>query len=249
MAARSGASPVVVVADAYQYVVGYTFSPAAGFQEAFRKHITNDARGIGMTSPVILPDGHSVLRGSSEPNQYWLLFAGPHPSNLPEIVLENATLIPTLTADGRMITLTQTGVTAWRTYPRVEVALVAPIGVKGPAVASRNHVFISTGSSLVTLDANTLQVVARFDWQGGGCSSPAIGADGRVYAMAGETLYVFPAPPCRMLHACPGEVTVPGGNVVFHPQNPFSNQVTSPVFQTTPAWSGGGLSQPGVAPK
>ena len=56
-----------------------------------------------------------------------------------------------------MITLATTEVTAWRTYPRVEVALVAPIGVNAPAAASRNHLFISTGSALVTLDANTLQ--------------------------------------------------------------------------------------------
>jgi hypothetical protein len=100
---------------------------------------------------------------------------------------------------------------------------------------------------LLTFDANTFHRVGYFEWHGGGRSSPAIGADGRVYAIAGETLYVFPA--CRLLHACLGEVTLPGGNVVFHSQNPFSNQVTSPVFHTTPAWSGGGLSQPAAAPK
>ena len=255
MVARSGA-PEVVVADGYQYVVGYTLSPATGFQETFRKHITNDERGIGMTSPVILRDGHSVLGGWTdigERGQAWLLFAGPHPNNMPEIVLEDATLIPSLTADGRILTVATTGVTAWRTHPRVEGALVASMRLvnisAAPATSSRNHVIISLGNALLTFDANTFQRVGYFEWQGGGRSSPAIGADGRVYAMAGETLYVFPAPPCRMLHACPGEVTVPGGNVVFHPQNPFSNQVTSPVFQTTPAWSGGGLSQPGVAPK
>jgi hypothetical protein len=255
IAARSGASPVVVAADAYQYVVGYTFSPATGFQETFRKHITNDERGIGMTSPVILLDGHSVF-GSwtdiGERGQAWLLFAGPHPDNLPEIVLEDPTRIPTLTADGRILTLAKTGVAAWRTYPRVDGALVAPMRLDGipyaPATSSRNHVFISLGSSILSFDANTFQRVGYFEWQGGGGSSPAIGPDGRVYAMAGETLYIFPAPPCRLLHACPGEVTT-GGNVVFHSQDPFSNQVTSPGFQTAPAFSGGGLSQPGTAPK
>jgi hypothetical protein len=251
---RSGA-PVVVVADSYQYVVGYAFSPATGFQETFRKHITNDVRGIGMTSPVILLDGHSVLGGWTdigERGQAWLLFAGPHPNNLPEIVLENATEIPTLTADGRILTLGKTGVTAWHTHPHVEGALVAPMRLvktaAAPATSSRNHVFISLDHALLTFDANTFQRVGFFEWQGGGRSSPAIGPDGRVYAMAGETLYIFPAPPCRLLHTCPGEVFVPGGNVVFH-QNPFSPQVTSPVYQTTPALSGGGFARPGMAPK
>ncbi len=222
MVARSGA-PEVVVADGYQYVVGYTFSPATGFQETFRKHITNDERGIGMTSPVILRDGHSVLGGWTNigENQAWLLFAGPHPNNLSEIVLEDATLIPSLTADGRILTLATTGVTAWRTHPRVEGALVASMRLSNIRCTSNELAepcFISLGNALLTFDANTFQRVGYFEWQGGGRSSPAIGADGRVYAMAGETLYVFPAPPCRLLHACPGEVTVPGGNVVFHPQ-------------------------------
>jgi outer membrane protein assembly factor BamB len=258
MVARAGA-PEVVVADNYQYIVGYTFSPATGFQETFRKHITNDARGVLMSSPVVLRDGHSVLSGWTQDEtglvqQGWLLFAGPHPTDWSEIVLSDTkTLIPTLTADGRILTVAKTGVTAWRTYPRIEGALVASMRLvdipAAPATSSRTHVFISLGNALLTFDPNTFQRVGHFGWQDGGGSSPAIGADGRVYAMAGETLYIFPAPPCRLLHACPGEVTVPGGNVVFHPQNPFSNQVTSPVFHTTPSWSGGALSQPGMAPK
>ena len=256
MVARAGA-PEVIVADNYQYVVGYTFSPATGFQETFRKHITNDARGVLMSSPVVLRDGHSVLSGWTQDEtglvkQGWLLFAGPHPTNWSEIVLPAPTKLgPILTADGRIVTLSYPGLTAVRTYPQVEISPIAPpqlVQPIAPAAASRNHVFISSYDSLFTLDANTLQVVARFDWQDGGGSSPAIGADGRVYAMSGETLYMFPEPPCRKLHACPGEVTI-GGNVVFHAQDPFSNQVKSPVFHATPSWSGGGLSQPGVAPK
>jgi hypothetical protein len=169
-----------------------------------------------MSSPVVPRDGHSVLSGWAldevgVANQAWLLFAGPHPIDWSEIVLpDTTTLIPTLTADGRILTLAKSGVTAWRTSPRVEGALVASMRLVGipaaPATSSRNHVFISVGNALLTFDANTFQRVAY-------------------------------------------KVTVPGGNVVFHPQDPFSNQGTSPVFHTTPAFLGGGVSQPGAAPK
>ena len=37
--------------------------------------------------------------------------------------------------------------------------------------------------------------VLNFPWTGGGALSPAIGPDGRVYAMALNTLFIFPPPP------------------------------------------------------
>jgi hypothetical protein len=36
--------------------------------------------------------------------------------------------------------------------------------------------------------------VQRFDWVGGGKSPPAIGPDGRVYAVASDILFIFPPP-------------------------------------------------------
>ena len=255
MFARGG-EPVVVVADHYQNIVGYVFSPATGFQETFRKHLTNDARGIGMSSPVALRDGHSVLRGWG-PGQEWLLFGGPHPINWSEVVLpkDSAQIPPTLTADGRIITLASAAVTVVRTNPRAEIARTAPMNLAGrlaPAAASRNHVFISTESALLTLDANNMQVAARFDWQDGGVSSPAIGADGRVYALAGDTLIMFP-PPRRSCPrpVCPGDGDLDpfGSGPVLHSQDRTPNQPLTPVFHATPSLSSGGTARPGAMPK
>jgi hypothetical protein len=102
---------------------------------------------------------------------------------------------------------------------------------------------------LFTLDASALQVVARFDWQGGGISSPAIGADGRVYAVAGDTLFAFPPPPRCPRRICPGDVTPVGGGLVFHSQQGTSDQGAKPVFQAMPSLSSGGSAQAGAAPK
>ena len=253
MVARSGA-PEVVVADGYQYVVGYTLSPATGFQEIFRKHITNDERGIGMTSPVILRDGHSVLGGWTdigERGQAWLLFAGPHPNNMPEIVLEDATLIPSLTADGR-ITWRRPGSrrggpirgsrVPWshrcdRQYIRcTSNELAEPchhFARERVAHLRREHL----PARRVLRVARRRSLVARDRRRRAGL------CHGRRDAVRVPGAALPDAP------RVPGRGHGPRRQCRVSPANPFSNQVTSPVFQTTPAWSGGGLSQPGVAPK
>ena len=68
------------------------------------------------------------------------------------------------------------------------------------------HLVLGTRCSPSTRTPSRCSVLRLARWRR---LSPAIGADGRVYAMSGETLYIFPAPPCRKLHACPGEVTSP----------------------------------------
>jgi hypothetical protein len=54
---------------------------------------------------------------------------------------------------------------------------------------------VSTASALVTLDAAGLNVEAEFLWKKGGLSTPAIGSNGRLYALAGDTLFCFAGPP------------------------------------------------------
>jgi hypothetical protein len=105
----------------------------------------------------------------------------------------------------------------------------------------RNHLFVSTQSAFLTLGASSLQMVARFPWQDGGRSSPAIGADGRVYAIAGDTLFVFSPPPRRRV--CPGDVTA-GGGPVFHSEQGISAQGAA-----TSSLSSGGSAQLSTAPK
>jgi hypothetical protein len=75
------------------------------------------------------------------------------------------------------------------------------------AVASRTHVFVATTDGFHTLDALAQSEVLNFPWNGGGALSPAIGPDGRVYAMASNTLFIFPPPP--------------PGHGVFHPRRIF----------------------------
>jgi len=191
----SGAgNPVVVVADNYQFIVGFTFSPAEGFQELFRKHLTND--WISMSAPVLV-DGHSAIRGNGG-SQAWVLFGGPHPVNWTEVSLPLSGSTPTLTFDGRIVLvnrdrrLTVIGTTPTRS---VLNTVSLPGESIAPAAASCSHVFVSTANTLVTLDAKAGAVVTQFDWTGGGLSSPAIGIGGRLYAVAGNALFVFPPPP------------------------------------------------------
>ena len=254
---RAAATPVVVVADSYQNVVGYTFSPATGFQETFRKHLTNDARGVLMSSPVVLRDGHSVLsawtRRDGVADQRGFCSPDRIRSTCPKWCCRRlTTVIPTLTADGRIVTLAHTGVTAAQTYPRVEVALIAPMRSQRQAGA---------GGGLAEPRLRLDRERVRSPWTRTPCRSwrastgKAAAARRPRSAPTGGSMR-SPARRCtssrrrrRCLTGCPGDVTVPGGNVVFHPQNPFSNQGASPVFQGTPAFSGGGLSQPGAAPR
>ena len=62
------------------------------------------------------------------------------------------------------------------------------------AAASRTHVFVSTTDAFITFDADAQLELQRFDWVGGGKSPPAIGPDGRVYAIASDILFIFPPP-------------------------------------------------------
>ena len=70
---------------------------------------------------------------------------------------------------------------------------LAAEAIASPAV-SLNHVYVSTASSLRTLNALTMTEVGRYDWKGGGRSAPAIGPSGAVYALADRTLYIWPGP-------------------------------------------------------
>jgi len=61
-----------------------------------------------------------------------------------------------------------------------------------PAVASRNHLFVSTENAFLTFDAHSLAKVAEINWAGGGMVAPSIGPTGYVYGMASNILFVFP---------------------------------------------------------
>ena len=218
--ARSG-EPVVIVVDSYQNIVGLTLSTTDGFQQVFRRHATNDR--IQMSTPAAVADGHSLtnawaLGDDDTSGQAFFFYAGPHPSGWTDFTLPKFTRqTPIVTADGRIITLSQEGLVVIRTFPSVQVFQTVTMPFPGGtarAAASHNHLFVSTCRALLTLDASSFLPVAQFAWPQGGSATPAIGPDGRVYALADGKLLVFcPAPPKPCPH-CQDHLPGGGGGVL-----------------------------------
>jgi hypothetical protein len=175
--------PIVVVADNYENLVGYAFSPADGFRELFRKHLSRGA--INMSAPVLLRDAHSVIVGHST-DRAWLLFAGPSVVNWTELPNPFSGAGPAVGAGGLLVVARAGTVSSIATHPDRQVVTETPLEAESiaPAAASRTHVFVSTASALVTLEVAGLNVAEQFLWKAGGLSTPAIGTDGRIYAIA-----------------------------------------------------------------
>jgi outer membrane protein assembly factor BamB len=185
--------PIVVVADGDEHLIGYSFSPAAGFTEIFRRHL---ARGhLSMSAPAVLRDGHSVVLARHD-DEAWVLFGGPSAVAWTEVVVPLTGVGAALGTDVAYVVERAGGVTAVSVSPArtLRGRTVLRAQSLAPAALSRTHVFVSTVDALVTLDPETLEVVQEFGWVGGGLSTPAIGADGRVYACAGGTMFCFPGP-------------------------------------------------------
>jgi hypothetical protein len=195
--------PIVVVADNYENLVGYAFSPGEGFRELFRKHLTRGA--IHMSAPVLLRDAHSVIVGHAT-DRAWLLFGGPSVVNWTELPIRFSGAGPSVGAAGLVVVGRAGTLLSIATHPERQVVSETPLEAESIAAAasSRTHVFVSTVSELVTLDGAGLNVAAQFRWKEGGLSTPAIGTDGRVYAVAGDTLFCFAGPPAD--RGGPGEV-------------------------------------------
>ena len=100
---------------------------------------------------------------------------------------------PTLTASGAAVSVAGSTLILLRDGKIVSTASL-PASSFAAAAASRTHVFVSTTSALVTLDADAKRRLQTFDWVGGGASPPAIGPNGQVYAIASNILFVFPPP-------------------------------------------------------
>jgi hypothetical protein len=189
-----GGVPWVMVNDPWQATVGYNFSPSQGFAERFRK---TDKRRNYATTPMALPDGHTVTgtAGSGFPGGR-LTFAGPNGLVWPDAMLSPQGIFgtPARTSDQRVVALGAGGTLSVVRGSTVLQSLNLHSASIAPPAVSRTHVFISTAGSFRTLDASTMAEVGRVNWVGGGLSSPAIGADGRVYALATNTLFGWPGP-------------------------------------------------------
>lgn len=190
----------IVVTDPFGAIVDMHFTPGTGFTED--KRLTRDG-DVTLSAPSLLPNGERVTvetsydmndDGTVAAAHGHLLFTGPLETQIADAAFTLQST-PGRTGDGRIVVAGERvlHVLDGQT-PLTDIALPAD-EVAGPAI-SRNDIFLSTASSLRTLDAATLAPLGETRWTGGGQSSPVIGQRGEVYALAGNTLYVFPAPFC-----------------------------------------------------
>lgn len=191
-----GGTPFIIGTDGAEDIVGLTFDVTAGFTERFRSH---DDTWTMHAQPAVLSDGHSVVpTGDGR-----LRFSGPNGILIADIHGLDAVLSRVCrTMDGTIVAL------GLRPYPNGSTVSIIrdgelftqmkinPQGISAPA-ASSNHIFLNLASGLYTIDAQTLEFVAESPWignnGGGGLSSPAIGPNGEVYAIANNQLYMWSA--------------------------------------------------------
>lgn len=209
-----GEAPTVMVSDARQDLVGYTFDPAQGFTERFRVH---DANRVASTGPLILPDGHTVVAANGEKSNR-LTFAGPNFTPVADSTgnLGVVAAVPTRLPNGRLVAIEHKGGLAGFSVGNV---LSNHVDLPGESIvaaaASCNLVYVATAGALTTLDIATLQPVAALKWHGGGRSAPVISSAGYVYATAATSsdatnfMFVFPPlnPPATSFHGTPCDAT------------------------------------------
>ncbi|MFM0053804.1 outer membrane protein assembly factor BamB family protein [Caballeronia grimmiae] len=215
-----GEAPTVMVSDARQDLVGYTFDPTHGFTERFRIH---DANRVASTGPLILPDGHTVVAANGEKLNR-LTFAGPNFIPVADSTgnLGVVAAVPTRLPNGRLVANEHKGGLAGFSADNV---LSNHVDLPGESIvaaaASCNLVYVATAGALTTLDIATLQPVAALKWHGGGRSAPVISSAGYVYATAATSndatnfMFVFPPlnPPATSFHgtACDATTITFGG--------------------------------------
>jgi len=182
--------PFILVSNQHQDFVGYSF-PGQRFRELFRVH---DESRLLMTTPVLQPDGHTLIAAYEGGGKGKLLFLGPNAVAWQPVKNIVALAPATRLADGRTAIVETNrrmsilnGKTLERQVPLPGQSVVA-------AAASRNHLFVSTAGSFLTYDPATWQVLSEISWVGGGTVTPVIGPQGHVYAMASNVLFVFPPP-------------------------------------------------------
>src|SRR5262249_48669661 len=148
------------------------------------------------SSPMVLPDAHTVVTaihklgdkpefiGDGE-----VFFAKPNRTELAPIKLRQDWVFgpPARTVNGSAVVVGLHG-----PYVLRDGALVSHLELPATfaaAAASRTNVFVSTATALVSLDADATVIRRKFAWTDGRLQPPAIGPDGRVYAIAANTLF------------------------------------------------------------
>lgn len=215
-----GVTPTVVVSDGLKDVVAYTFDPAHGFRATFG---VTDARNVRTSTPMILPDGHTVIAvtmldtGAASPTV--LRFEPPNFAGLSPIGgLGPITAAATRLPDYRFVAIERSGRLQLFGNNMTTRTIDLPGESVAPASASSNYLYVSSAGAFTTFDVHTLAQVGSFRWYGGGRSSAAIGPFGHVYAVAGTVMYVWPPPQSTVvnfvqLHASMGGI----GSIVSTP--------------------------------
>lgn len=182
--------PFILVSNQHQDFVGYSF-PGGQFRELLRVH---DESRFLTTTPVLQPDGHTLIAATDWDGKGKVVFLGPSGVTWQPINGIVSLAPATRLTDGRMAVVESNRRLTILNGKAVERQVPLPGQSVVAAAASRNHLFVSTAGSFLTYDPATWQVLAEISWVGGGTVTPVIGPQGHVYGMASNVLFVFPPP-------------------------------------------------------
>jgi hypothetical protein len=167
--------------------VAYAFSPQTGFSEVHRSH---QIRHRFATPPVVLPNGDTLVGAL---DGFLIRMNANFNGGGGLLGLGTLTAAPTRLSDGGLVVVSREG------RMTVQRGHQSQIPLQGESIASAaascNHFFVATTNDFETFDRKTLAQVAVVSWVGGGLHAPVIGPSGHVYAIASNTLHVFPAQP------------------------------------------------------
>lgn len=184
----SGNQPYFLVSDGFQSLSGFRFTNN-GLVEDF--HLRDDSRFHSIVgTPMVTVDGYYYV-GTTKGlmighpgNQLPLFTKKEMKTNAPAAALRKPGRVAV--GGGHPVDLyygTQPG-SSWHHGGETHTAIAA----------SYTHFYVSYTDALLTFDNQNVQPSGRFDWSGGGQNPPAIGPKGHVYAIANNTIYVFPPP-------------------------------------------------------
>jgi hypothetical protein len=187
-------SPWVFISDRFHDLVGYSFTGSA-FTELMRVH---DNRRYLTSAPLVWPNG-PVMIGFDGPDagsgtmfvSLWPGFTGGE-VNTPRIKAPLFMAAPTGLGNSKFALAEFYGGVTFLNGAAIQKRIDLPGQSIAAAAASRTHVFVSTVTGLYTFNKATMEKAGEFAWAKGGTSQPVIGPQGHVYAIAQETLYVFP---------------------------------------------------------
>lgn len=184
----SGNQPYFLVSDGFQSLSGFRFTNA-GLVEEF--HLRDDARFHTIVgTPMISPDGlyyvgtTGGLMIGRPANQLPLFTKKEMKTNAPATALRKPGAVAV--AGGNPLDIYR-GTNLVQSYHHS--------GESNTATASSyTHFYVSTTNAFLTYSNPEHLPAGEFAWTGGGQNPPAIGPKGHVYAIANNTIYVFPPP-------------------------------------------------------